>query len=150
MIDVDSFVGEVYGYQKQGAVLRVHPASSGITRSLAVRADTGEVLHIRNRKGKANTQRGAARFVEELLARVRRAGHTGRIMIRADSGFENHKLLRELDRQGVEFSIGVKQTKTIRALIDQIPDSGLGARSPTTPKAARRRSPRPELGRRGG
>jgi len=53
-----------------------------------VRADTGEVLHIRNRKGKANTQRGAARFVDELLARVRRAGHTGPIIIRADSWFE--------------------------------------------------------------
>ena len=97
MIDVDSFVGEVHGDQKQGA-------SYGYTRQLgyhpivAVRADTGEVLHIRNRKGNANTQRGAARFVDELLARVRRAGHTGQVVIRADSGFENHKLMRALDR----------------------------------------------------
>ena len=88
-----------------------------------MRADTGEVLHIRNRKGKANTQRGAARFVDELLARVRRAGHTGTIVIRADSGFENHKQFKTLDRQGVEFSIGVKQSKTIRALIAQIPET---------------------------
>jgi hypothetical protein len=80
------------------------------------------VLHIRNRKGKANTQRGAARFVDELLARVRRAGHVGTIVIRADSGFDSHKPMRTLDRQGVEFSIGVKQSKTIRALIDQIPE----------------------------
>jgi hypothetical protein len=122
VIDVDSFVGEVHGDQKQGA-------SSGYTRQLgyhpiaAVRADTGEVLHIRNRKGKANTQRGAARFVDELLARIRRAGHTGQVVIRADSGFENHKLMRALDRQGVEFSIGVKQSKTIRALIAVIPDT---------------------------
>jgi hypothetical protein len=122
VIDVDSFVGEVHGDQKQGA-------SYGYTRQLgyhpiaAVRADTGEVLHIRNRKGKANTQRGAARFVDELLARIRRAGHTGQVVIRADSGFENHKLMRALDRQGVEFSIGVKQSKTIRALIAVIPDT---------------------------
>jgi hypothetical protein len=122
VIDVDSFVGEVHGDQKQGA-------SYGYTRQLgyhpiaAVRADTGEVLHIRNRKGKANTQRGAARFVDELLARVRRAGHTGQVVIRADSGFENHKLMRALDRQGVEFSIGVKQSQTIRALIAVIPDT---------------------------
>ena len=119
VIDLDSFIGEVHGEQKQGA-------SYGYTRQLgyhpiaAVRADTGEVLHIRNRKGKANTQRGAARFVEELLARVRRAGHAGTIMIRADSGFENHKQFKTLDRQGVEFSIAVKQSKTIRALIDEI------------------------------
>jgi Transposase DDE domain group 1 len=122
VIDIDSFIGEVHGEQKQGA-------SYGYTRQLgyhpiaAVRADTGEVLHIRNRKGKANTQRGASRFVDELLARVRRAGHTGTIVIRADSGFENHKQFKTLDRQGVEFSIGVKQSKTIRALIDQIPDT---------------------------
>jgi Transposase DDE domain group 1 len=122
VIDIDSFVGEVHGAQKQGA-------SFGYTRQLgyhpilAVRSDTGEVLHIRNRKGKANTQRGAARFVDELLARVRRAGHTGPIVIRADVGFENHKLFKELDARGVEFSIGVKQSKTIRALIDEIPET---------------------------
>jgi hypothetical protein len=121
-IDIDSFIGEVHGEQKQGA-------SCGYTRQVgyhpiaAVRADTGEVLHIRNRKGKANTQRGAARFVDELLARVRRAGHTGPIIIRADSGFENHKLMASLARRGVEFSIGVKQSKTIRALIEEIPDA---------------------------
>jgi Transposase DDE domain group 1 len=122
VIDLDSFIGEVHGDQKQGA-------SYGYTRQLgyhpivAVRADTGEVLHIRNRKGKANTQRGASRFVDELLARVRRAGHLGRIVIRADSGFENHKQFKTLDRQGVEFSIGVKQSKTIRALIAVIPET---------------------------
>ncbi len=33
-------------------------------------------------KGSANTQRGAERFVDELLARVRRAGHQGQIVIR--------------------------------------------------------------------
>ena len=93
VIDVDSFIGEVCSDRKQGA-------SYGYTRKLgyhpilAVRSDTGEVLHIRNRKGEANTQRGFRRFVEELIARVRRAGHTGPIIIRADSGFENRKLMR--------------------------------------------------------
>jgi hypothetical protein len=122
VIDIDSFIGEVHGDEKQGA-------SYGYTRQLgyhpilAVRGDTGEVLHIRNRKGKANTQRGSARFVDELIARVRRAGHAGTIVIRADSGFENHKLMADLDRQGVEFSIGVKQSTKIRGLIDQIPET---------------------------
>jgi hypothetical protein len=122
VIDVDSFIREVHGDQKQGA-------SYGYTRQLgyhpivAVRSDTGEVLHIRNRKGAANTQRGLARFVEELLARVRRAGHLGQIIIRADSGFENHQQFTTLDREGVEFSIAVKQSKTIRGLIDQIAET---------------------------
>jgi hypothetical protein len=90
---------------------------------LATRAGTGEVLHIRNRKGKANTQRGNPRFVDELIARVRRAGATGMILIRADTGFENHKLFKTFDARGVEFSIGVKQRQSIRALIDLIPET---------------------------
>jgi hypothetical protein len=122
VIDIDSFVGEVHGYHKQGA-------SYGYTRKrgyhpiLAVRADTGELPHIRCRKGKANTQRGIARFVEELIARVRRAGYTGKIIIRADSGFENHKLFRELAKRGIEFSVAIKLTNTIRALIEQIEET---------------------------
>ncbi len=121
VIDIDSFIGEVHGEQKQGASYG-YTKQLGYHPILAVRADTGEVLHIRNRKGAANTQRGFRRFVEELLARVRRAGHSGLIVIRADSGFENRKLMKALHRQGVEFSIGVKQSKTIRALIAEIPE----------------------------
>ena len=75
------------------------------------------------RKGSANTQRGVERFVEELIARVRRAGHEGQIIIRADTGFENHKLIAALHKQGIEFSVGAKQSKTIRALIDEIPET---------------------------
>ena len=126
VIDIDSFVGEVYGYQKDGAaygythVLGYHPI-------IATRADTGEVLHIRARAGSANTQRGLKRFVEELLARVRRAGYTGRIVIRADSGYENQTVMRLLDRRGVEFSIAVKQHKHIRGLIDQIAETDWAA-----------------------
>jgi len=122
VIDIDSFVGEVHGDQKDGAaygythVLGYHPI-------IATRADTGEVLHIRCRTGSANTQRGLKRFVEELLARVRRAGYRGRIVIRADSGFENQTVMRLLDRRGVEFSIAVKQHKHIRGLIDQIAET---------------------------
>ncbi len=122
VIDVDSFIGEVHSDRKQGAGYG-YTRQLGYHPILAVRADTGEVLHIRNRKGKANTQRGAARFVDELLARVRRAGHSGQVVIRADTGFENHKLMRDLARRGVEFSIGVKQSKTIRGLIEQIPEA---------------------------
>ena len=122
VVDIDSFVGEVCGYQKQGACYG-YTKKLGYHPILAVRADTGEVLHIRNRKGKANTQRGAERFVDELLARVRRAGHTGRIVLRADVGFENHKLFGTLDARGIEFSIGVKHSKRIKRLIEQIPET---------------------------
>ena len=63
---------------------------------LATRADTGEVLHARLRKG--SSQRGTKRFVEELIARVRRAGATGELTVRADAGFWSYALIDTLTR----------------------------------------------------
>src|SRR5881409_3012785 len=69
VVDVDSFVGEVHGYQKQGAAFG-YTRERGYHPLLASRAETGEVLHLRLRKGSANTQRGIVRFSDELIARV--------------------------------------------------------------------------------
>jgi hypothetical protein len=116
VIDVDSFVGEGYGRLKQGAsrgythVLGYHPL-------LATRADTGEVLHIRFRTGKANTQRGVIRFVDELIARVRAAGATGPILLRADTGFHNRALRVRLAAKGVAYSIGARVTTRVAVAI---------------------------------
>jgi hypothetical protein len=107
VIDVDSTVCEVHGYQKQGAgygythVLGYHPI-------LATRADTGEVLHARMRKGAANTQRGMKRFVEELVPRLRRAAATGELVMRCDSGFWSKDTLATLGRLGVRFTMAVR------------------------------------------
>ncbi len=118
-IDLDSTICEVHGKQKQGAaygytrVLGYHPI-------LATRAATGEVLHARLRKG--SSQRGANRFVEELIARVRRAGARGPLCVRADSGFWSYELIDTLDRLGVDWSITVALRTPLRACIDAIPE----------------------------
>jgi hypothetical protein len=75
-IDLDSTICEVHGYHKQGAAYG-YTHTLGYHPLLATRADSGEVLHARQRTGRANTARGTARFVEELAARVRRAGASG-------------------------------------------------------------------------
>ncbi len=119
VIDVDSFVGEVCGRLKQGAaygythLLGYHPI-------LATRADTREALHIRLRKGSANTQKGIVRFCEELIARVDRAGATGTKLLRADSGFWNTKVFERLERAGWQYSIGVRMIKTVSAAVAAI------------------------------
>jgi hypothetical protein len=121
LLDVDDTIIEVHGHAKQGAgygytrTLGYHPI-------LATRADTSEVLHVRLRKGAANTQRGALRFVDELLARVRRAGAAGQILLRADSGFWNKKVIARLREQGCRYSIGVTLQRHITERIAQIPD----------------------------
>ena len=58
MIDIDWFVGEVHGYPSR-APPTATPASCGYHPLLATRAGTGEVLHVRLRKG-LGQQRGAA------------------------------------------------------------------------------------------
>jgi hypothetical protein len=119
VVDVDSFVGEVHGYDKQGAGFG-YTGRRGYHPILATRAGTGEVLHIRCRKGSANTARGALRFVEELIPRVARAGASGPKLLRADSGFWNNKVMARLQNAGWTYSIGVRQQQHIKAAIQRI------------------------------
>lgn len=122
VIDLDSFVGEVHGYRKQGAA-RGYTGELGYHPLLATRSGTGEVLHARLRKGSAASGRGALRFVSELLARVRRAGAAGEILIRADSAFYANKVIAYLERSGCRYSIAVTQHKLIAERIARIPES---------------------------
>ena len=121
IIDADSFVGEVFGPKKQGAAFG-YTRVRGYHPLLATRSDTGEVLHIRLRTGSANTSRGMARFLDELIARVDRAGATGRKLLRADSGFWSNHTFKRLERAGWEFSISIRLQPAVRHAIEQIPE----------------------------
>jgi hypothetical protein len=121
VIDVDSFVGEVHGYKKQGASFG-YTKKRGYHPILASRAGSGEVLHVRLRKGAANTQRGILRFTDELIASVTRAGATGVKLLRADTGFWNNKLFARLEKAGWLYSIGVRMTKPVAEIVAQIPE----------------------------
>lgn len=122
VVDVDSFVGEVHGRAKQGAAFG-YTRVRGYHPILATRADSGEVLHIRLRKGSANTSRGMLRFCDELIARVDRAGATGTKLLRADSGFWANKTFDRLHAAGWQFSIGVRLQTHVRAAIEQIDEA---------------------------
>jgi len=145
-IDADSTIVEVYGHHKQGAAYG-YTHTLGYHPLLATRADTGEVLHARQRAGRANTARGMARFVDELIARVRRAGATGELTIRMDSGFWSAKTIKTLRRHRVRYSITVRQTKPVRQVIAAIgedawtaiayPDSGVAQVAETRYKGDR-------------
>ena len=121
VIDVDSTIAEVHGKQKQGAAYG-YTKQLGYHPLLATRAGTGEILHARMRKGSAGSGRGVVRFVDELIARLHRAGVDGQITLRADSGFWSWKLVDALNRHKVLWSITVSQHKAIRAAIATIRD----------------------------
>ncbi len=123
VVDVDSTICAVVGKLKQGAafgytrVLGYHPL-------LATRADTGEVLHARLRKGSANTSRGARRFIEELVARLRRAGACGEVVMRFDSGFWSKDTIATLGRLDVRYTMAVRTGNTaVARAIAAIPET---------------------------
>jgi hypothetical protein len=122
-IDIDSTICATYGYQKQGATFG-YTKRRGYHPLLATRADTGEVLHIRFRKGSANTGRGAERFVREVIGRVRRAGATGALFLRADSGFWSKQVIKACRDHGVGYSITVRQVAAVKTAIAAIDDEG--------------------------
>jgi hypothetical protein len=120
-IDIDSTHCQTYGLCKQGATGVDRHGERGYHPLLASVAGIGDVLHSRLREGVANSRHGAASFVAEAITRARRAGATVPICLRADSGFYNHTVVQACRKQGVAYSITVKVTKAVRAVIAAIP-----------------------------
>jgi hypothetical protein len=121
-IDLDSTICETYGLQKQGARHHGYTHVRGYHPLLAVAAGTGDVLMARLREGPANTARGAGHFLRESIGRVRAAGATGQLTMRADSGFYAHAVVKVCRALGVRFSITIRQSPATRRLIEAIPE----------------------------
>ena len=94
------------------------------TTLLAVAAGSGDVLMARLREGRAHTARGAAHFLRETIGRVRAAGASGQLTMRADSGFYAHAVVAVCRKLGVRFSITIRQQPSMRRLIEAIPEAG--------------------------
>ena len=122
-IDMDSTVCETYGLAKEGARQHNYTGQRGYHPLLAVASGTGDVLMARLRKGRANTARGAANFLRETVARVRYAGATGALTVRADSGFYAHAIVAVCRKMDVRFSITIRQHPQLRNLIEAIPET---------------------------
>ena len=116
-VDLDSTVCEVFGRAKGGAAYG-HTGVLGYHPLVAVRDDTGEVLHSRMRSG--SSQRGHERFVREALARVRRLAAGAALTVRADSGFFSYALVDAVCAHGARYSITVTQTPKVKAAIAEV------------------------------
>jgi len=105
--------GAAFGYTK---VRGYHP-------QLATCAETGQVLMSRLRGGAAGAARGAKSFLTETVSRVRHAGATGQLTVRADNAFYSKAVIATAAKFDVRFSITVRQDKRIRAAIDAIEEA---------------------------
>lgn len=121
VIDLDSTICEVHGHQKQGAAYG-YTRCLGYHPLLATRAETGEILFSRLRKGSAGSGRGIVRFIDELVPVLARAGATGPMTVRADSGFWSWKLIDRLNANNISWSITVTRQKKVVETIAAIPD----------------------------
>ena len=116
-LDLDSTICEVSGKPKAGAaygytnVLGYHPL-------VAVRADTGEIVAARLRGGAS--QGGAVHFCRETIGRIRRAGASANITVRADSGFWSYEMFKTLEGLGVGWSITTPQYNNVAEAIAAI------------------------------
>ena len=90
----------------QNKVLGYHPL-------VAVRSDTGEVLHSRMRSG--SSQRGNERFARETLARVRRLAADAAVTVRADAGFFSYDMIAAVGAHGASYSITIPQNAQVKA-----------------------------------
>jgi hypothetical protein len=120
-IDLDSTIVEVHGRAKQGAAFG-YTKVRGYHPQLATCAQTGQVLMSRLRGGSAGAARGAASFLTETISRVRNAGASGQLTVRADSAFYSKAFLSTAAKFDVRFSVTARQDKRVRAAIDAIPD----------------------------
>ena len=122
-IDLDSTICETYGLAKEGATKFTYTKVRGYHPLLAVAAGTGDILMARLREGRANTVRGAAHFLRETIGRVRSAGASGQLTMRADSGFYAAEVVAVCRTMDVRFSITLRQHKSVRRLIEAIPET---------------------------
>ena len=110
-VDLDSTVCEVCGKAKHGAAYG-HTKVLGYHPLVAVRSDTGEVLHSRMRSG--SSQRGNERFARETLARARRLAA---VTVRADAGFFSYDMIAAIGAHGASYSITIPQNAKVKAAI---------------------------------
>jgi hypothetical protein len=122
-IDLDSTICETYGLAKAGATGFTYTGVRGYHPLLAVAAGTGDVLMARLRGGNATSGRSAGHFLRETVGRVRSAGATGELTVRADSGFYAHAVVAVCRAMKVRFSITIRQQKGVRRLIEAIPET---------------------------
>ena len=113
-VDLDSTVCEVCGRAKHGAAYG-HTKVLGYHPLVAVRSDTGEVLHSRMRSG--SSQRGNERFARETLARVRRLAADATVTVRADAGFFSYDMIAAIGAHGASYSITIPQNAKVKAAI---------------------------------
>ena len=121
-IDLDSTMCETYGLAKEGARHHGYTGQRGYrarVRASGTRCWPSPCADVSAARGPRQHRSGRAHFLRETVGRVRHAGATGQLTVRADSGFYLVVVCRKMD---VRFSITIRQHARLRELIEAIPE----------------------------
>ena len=124
-----------------GRGLRLHPQARLPPDRRRPRRHARDAAHPTAQRVGQHPAWRCTRFVDELAARVRRAGAVGEIVMRADSGFWSYTTIARLARHQIRYSIGVTLQPHVRAAIAEIDESCLAAAC-RLPRNGRRRDRR--------
>ena len=131
-IDIDSLLRPVYGRAKQGAsyghtkiagkqVLR--KGLSPLATTISTPTCAPVIAGMRLRAGKTGSGKGAGRMIAQAIATARAAGATGKILVRGDSAYGNHAVVRACLRGKAQFSLVMTKNPAITRAIAAIPDT---------------------------
>jgi hypothetical protein len=122
-VDLDSTHRDVYGYHKQGAEngrltgrKTLHPLIATVSTPIARPVVAG----IRLRNGKSADVRGAARFLAETLALVRRIAPTAQVVVRGDAKFYTAAVAATAARYDASVSLTTGSNPHVNAAIKSI------------------------------
>ncbi len=122
-IDLDSTVCETYGLAKEGAQRHNYAGQRGYHPLLAIAAGTGDVLMAGFARAEPTRRGPPPNFLWETISRVRDAGATGPLTVRADNGFYTHGIVAVCRKMKVRLSVTVRQRQSVRNLIEAIPET---------------------------
>lgn len=124
-LDVDDTIRQVYGHAKQGAAFG-YSGVRGLNAQLAVVSTpvaAPVIAAARLRKGNTASHKGGGRLLAQAIKTSRRAGVTGRILVRADSAYYNHGFVSAAIRAKGWFSVTARMNKQVTAAISGIEEA---------------------------
>lgn len=123
VLDLDSTILERYGHQ-EGVAKGYHSARAGQTSHHPLLAMLVRAKHIPLvwlRAGGASTLRGAAEFIEELLARLPKGFRI--TAVRADSGFYSEQYLQLFEQKGLPYIVPIRMQGPISRFVASISEA---------------------------
>jgi hypothetical protein len=123
-VDIDDTVREVHGYKKQGAAYG-YSGVKGLNAQLAVLSSptcAPVIAASRLRRGNTISGHGGAKLIGDAVATARRAGASGQVMVRADSGYYRRDVITAALKAKAWFSVTVRMNPAVVRAIAGIPE----------------------------